>query len=72
LILGAGMIMKGSESRGFRVSYITLLVYLTIVDLYLFYYYQFATILAAIFQFLLLLAVLHYQHSYLNEQNKDH
>ena len=72
LILGAGMIMKGSESKGFRVSYITLLVYLTIVDLYLFYYYQFATILAAIFQFVLLLAVLHYQHSYLSEQNKDH
>ncbi|MEE9188227.1 MAG: hypothetical protein V3U36_02580 [Anaerolineales bacterium] len=72
LILGAGMIMKGSESKGFRVSYITLLVYLTIVDLYLFYYYQFATILAAIFQFALLLAVLHYQHSYLSEQNKDH
>jgi hypothetical protein len=72
LILGAGMIMKGSESKGFRVSYITLLVYLTMVDLYLFYYYQFATILAAIFQFVLLLAVLHYQHSYLSEQNKDH
>jgi hypothetical protein len=72
LIFGAGMIMKGSESKGFRVSYITLLVYLTIVDLYLFYYYQFATILAAIFQFALLLAVLHYQHSYLSEQNKDH
>lgn len=72
LILGAGMIMKGSESKGFRVSYITLLVYLTMVDLYLFYYYQFATILAAIFQFVLLLAVLHYQHSYLSEQDKDH
>jgi hypothetical protein len=72
LILGAGMIMKGSESKGFRVSYITLLVYLTMVDLYLFYYYQFATILAAIFQFVLLLAVLHYQHSYLSEQNKNH
>ena len=72
LILGAGMIMKGSESKGFRVSYITLLVYLTIVDLYLFYYYQFATILAAIFQFVLLLAVLHYQHSYISEQNKNH
>ncbi len=72
LILGAGMLWKGSELKGLRVSYITLLVYLTMVDLYLFYYYQFATILAAIFQFVLLLAVLHYQQSYLSEQDKDH
>ena len=71
LIMGAMMLMKGSESRGLRVSYITLLVYLTMVDLLLFYYYQFATILIAIFQFVLLLAVLHYRHSYLSEQNED-
>jgi hypothetical protein len=71
LIMGTGMLIKGSESRGLRVSYITLLIYLTMVDLLLFYYYQFATILIAIFQFVLLLAVLHYRYSYLSEQNED-
>ncbi len=72
LIISAGLLNTDHESQGLRVSYITLLVYLTMVNLFLFYYYQFATILAAIFQFVLLLAVLHYQHSYPSEQKKDH
>ena len=65
LLLGAGQLLTGRESAGIRSSYITLLVYLTILDLFLFYYYQFATILAAIIQFVLLLGVLYYQQRYL-------
>jgi hypothetical protein len=61
------LLLKGSESKGLRISYVSLLIYLTMVNLYLFYYYQFAIILAAIYQFLLLLAVLHYQQSYQND-----
>ncbi len=68
LIWSARLILKGSESRGLRISYITLLIYLTMVNLFLFYYYQFAIILAAIYQFVLLLAVLHYQESYQSDQ----
>ena len=41
-----------------------MLVYLTIINLFLFFYYQFAIILAALFQFVLLLGVLHYQRRY--------
>ena len=71
LIRGAVLIYKGNESQGLRISYITLLVYLTMMNLFLFYYYQFATILAAIFQFALLMGVLHYQRWYLNIQNNN-
>ena len=68
LILSSGLILSGRESAGIRGSYITLLVYLTILDLFLFYYYQFATIPAAIVQFVLLLGVLYYQQRYLREE----
>jgi hypothetical protein len=68
LILSSGLIFSGRESAGIRGSYITLLVYLTILDLFLFYYYQFATIPAAIVQFVLLLGVLYYQQRYLREE----
>jgi hypothetical protein len=71
LILGVVYIYRDHEARGLRISYVTLLVYLTMVNLFLFYYYQFATILAAILQFALLMGVLHYQRRYLNMQNND-
>jgi hypothetical protein len=64
LIAAAVRIWKGSEESGLRTSYITLLVYLTIINIFLFYFYQFAIILAALYQFALLLGVLHYQRSY--------
>ncbi len=72
LLIGSVMLIRGVESRGLRISYITLLVYLTIINLFLFYYYQFAIILAAVFQFALLLGVLHYQRRYINPPAVKH
>ena len=66
LVYGSILFIRGAEPRGLRTSYITLLVYLTIINLFLFYYYQFAIILAATFQFVLLLGVLHYQRRYIS------
>ncbi|MGW8250805.1 MAG: hypothetical protein ACWGO1_09205, partial [Anaerolineales bacterium] len=64
LVTAALRIWKGAEESGLRTSYITLLVYLTIINIFLFYFYQFAIIIAALFQFALLLGVLHYQRRY--------
>ena len=71
LVWGALQTWKGAELRGLRSSYIILLVYLTIINLFLFYYYQFAIILAALYQFVLLLGVLHYQRTYINRAEED-
>ena len=65
------LVRNGVEVDGLRSSYITLLVYLTIINLFLFYYYQFAIILAALYQFVLLLGVLHYQRMYANPAAED-
>jgi hypothetical protein len=64
LIYAVILLRHGEDLRGMRISYITLLVYLTIFNLFLFYYYQFGVILAAVYQFSLLLGVLHYQRRY--------
>lgn len=64
LVWGALRIWKGQEEAGLRSSYINLLVYLTIINLFLFYYYQFGVILAALYQFVLLLGILHFQNNY--------
>ena len=71
LVLGALRIRNGAETEGLRNTYITLLVYLTIINLFLFYYYQFAIILAALYQFVLLLGVMHYQRRYNNHGGNE-
>ena len=64
LIVAALRFWKGAEESGLRTSYITLLVYLTIINIFLFFFYQFAIILAALYQFALLLGVLQYKRRY--------
>ena len=64
LLYSAYQLRNGHEQRGLRLSNIILLVYLTIINLFLFYYYQFAIIIVATYQFILLLGVLRYQQLY--------
>jgi hypothetical protein len=65
-LISAGLLLltDDREGLGLRISFISLLIYLSIVNLFLFYYLQFSTILAATFQFMLLLGVVYYQRSY--------
>ena len=66
LTAGAVLLVTGRERQGIRSSYFALLVYLTMVNLLMFYYYQFSTIISAIIQFVLLLAVLYYRQRFLS------
>jgi len=65
LIFGAGFLFTGKELLGIQIGYFLLLVYLTIVDIFLFYYYQFGMILVVLIQFVILLGLLYYQERYL-------
>ena len=65
LVLGAGLLLTRREEQGVRFCYTGLLIYLTIVNLLLFYYNQFSTIIFASVQFVLLLGVLYYQQRYI-------
>jgi hypothetical protein len=64
LIASGVFLMRGRERQGLRGGYFSLLVYLTMVDLLLFYYYQFSTIITAIIQFAILMALLYYRERF--------
>lgn len=71
LLAGGLLLFVRREMRGVNVSYLALLVALTVVDLLVFYFDQFSAILTAGFQFLLLLALLYYRSRYLDEKPAD-
>jgi hypothetical protein len=64
LLVAAGLMLIGQEGRALSLSYIILLVSLTTVDLLIFYFDQFSTIITAIVQFSLLIGVIYYRRRY--------
>jgi hypothetical protein len=66
LLLGAAVLLLAQREReAITVSSVGLLVMLTVVNLLVFYYEQFSTIITASLQFLALLAVLRYRQRFL-------
>jgi hypothetical protein len=65
LLYGSWLVWKEREREGLSMAYYALFVYLTAVDLMLFYYYQFSTIVSALIQFSLLLGLIYYRARYL-------
>lgn len=68
LIIAAVLLIFGKEHRGLQFGAISLLLSLTTVNLLVFYFEQFSTILPATIQFLLLLGLFHYRKRYLQEK----
>jgi hypothetical protein len=66
LIISAILLAAGQEQRGIQLSYLSLLISLTAVDLLLFYFDQFSSITIALIQFLLLLGVMHFRKKHLS------
>jgi len=65
MLIGSGVsIAKHRQRVGFALAYYSLIVYLIIVDLMLFYYYQFSTIISALVQFSLLIGLIHFRNRY--------
>jgi branched-subunit amino acid transport protein AzlD len=65
LLVAAAFFVLRKDRHGVTLSYLGLLLSLTMVDLLVFYFNQFSTIITAVYQFCLLLAVLYYRHRYL-------
>jgi hypothetical protein len=68
LLLAALLLAFGREERGVQLGRIGLLFALTLVNLLLFYFDQFATIVTAVVQLVLLLGVSYYRSSVLAER----
>jgi hypothetical protein len=65
LLAGVAMLVIRRENLALHVSYYVLLVHLTILDLLMFYYFQFDTILFAILQFGLVLVLSYYRQHFI-------
>ncbi len=64
MLVGAWLLFTGRDKLGIRISYLGLLLSITIVNLMEFYFDQFSTILPAAIQFGLLLILLYYRRLY--------
>jgi hypothetical protein len=64
LVVGSAFLARRKESLALNLGYYALLVHLTVLDLLMFYYYQFDTILFAILQFGLIMALIYYRNQY--------
>jgi hypothetical protein len=64
LLVASILLITGRERRGIQLAYLSLLLSLTTVNLLVFYFDQFSTIILATIQFLLLLGVIHYRKRY--------
>jgi hypothetical protein len=66
LIVSAIFLIFGADRRGVNLSFISLLISLTVVDILLFYFDQFSSILIASIQFILLLGINYYRKRFLS------
>jgi hypothetical protein len=64
LVAGSAFMARRKENLALNLGYYALLIHLTVLDLLMFYYYQFDTILFAILQFGLVLALVYYREQY--------
>lgn len=66
LIISGVMLLKKHPKEGGAVACFALITYLTVIDVLLFYFYQFSTIISALLQFTLLMGVIRYRNRHLH------
>lgn len=67
LVVSAGLLIANKDRSGAALGYVGLLLSLAVVNLMVFYFEQFSTIIPALMQFLLLLGVMYYRRRYLKD-----
>jgi len=72
LLASCSLFMLGKDRAAAAVAYLGLLLSLTTVDLLLFYFDQFSTIITACIQFSLFIGVIHYRRTFLNPILTEH
>jgi hypothetical protein len=65
LMISATLLIIGKDRRGIALAYVGLLLALTTVNLLIFYFDQFSSIIGASVQLVVLLGVLHYRRNFL-------
>lgn len=71
LIVSGGLLLAGQDNFAVSLGYLGLLLSLTTVNLLVFYFEQFSTILSAIIQFSILLGLGYYRRRYIQPNKPD-
>lgn len=66
LIVSGGMLVVGREQRGIQLATLALVVWLTVINLLVFYLDQFSAVITAVLQLIVLLAVSYYRQQFLH------
>lgn len=66
LILSGALIVIGRERTGIQIATLMLIIWLTVINLLVFYLDQFSAVVTALFQFFLLLMLTYYRRRYLS------
>jgi hypothetical protein len=68
LLVAAGMFLAGKDKQAAALAYVSLLLSLTVVNLLVFYFDQFSTIVTAMVEFTVLMIVAYYRQRFLVER----
>jgi hypothetical protein len=71
LIVSGGLFLAGKDELAVSTGYLALLLSLTTVNLLVFYFEQFSTILGAVFQFVVLLGLMYYRQRFMDPHKPD-
>jgi hypothetical protein len=69
LLVSTGLLAAGKKRLACNLGYLSLLVSVAVLDMLLFYFEQFSTILIVLFQFMVLLGVMYYRRKYLKSSH---
>jgi hypothetical protein len=67
-LVSVGLLVAGGKRLAYNLSYLSLLISLVVLDMLLFYFEQFSTVLVVGFQFVMLFGVLYYRRKYISER----
>ena len=69
LLVSAILLLVGRKRLAFALGFLSLLLSLTLLDMLLFYFEQFSTVLVVAFQFIVLFGVMYYRKKYLKQSD---
>lgn len=71
LIVSAFLLVVGMKRQAFNLGFICLMVSVAVLDMLLFYFEQFSTVLIVGFQFVVLFGVMYYRRKYMKSSSED-
>ncbi len=69
LLISAILLLVGKKRQAFNLGYLSLLLSITVLDMLLFYFEQFSTVLIVLFQFILLFGVIYYRTKFFKQKD---